>query len=215
MAKSTVGEHAARWQAAQVVRPSTAANVSVVLRRHVPADPGRPCHGERSPIRRASSHQDPQAHARPGTVGQVVKVLRRLFAAAVDDRLITSSPCAKLRTPRDPRPPMVVPTVEQVAALAGAVPERYRALVILLAGSGLRIDEALGLIRVSDVDFCAGRFGWSGSASLTGRWRRPRRHRACARCRLAKWSSTSWPRTSPARRSKSTDPLFVTELGSR
>jgi integrase len=43
-------------------------------------------------------------------------------------------------------------TVEQVAALAGAVPDRYSALVVLLAGSGLRIGEAFGL-EVGDVDF--------------------------------------------------------------
>ena len=45
-----------------------------------------------------------------------------------------------------------MPTVEQITALAAAVMPRYRALVVLLAGSGLRIGEALGL-NVSDVDF--------------------------------------------------------------
>lgn len=44
------------------------------------------------------------------------------------------------------------PSAEAVAALAGAVPSRYRALVVLLAGSGLRLGEALGL-DVADVDF--------------------------------------------------------------
>jgi integrase len=47
---------------------------------------------------------------------------------------------------------VVPPSAETVAALAGAVPGRYRAQVVLLAGSGLRIGEALGL-EVADVDF--------------------------------------------------------------
>jgi integrase len=73
-------------------------------------------------------------------------------AAAVDDRIIVASPCHRVRLPRDDRPEVVVPTVEQITALAAAVMPRYRALVVLLAGSGLRIGEALGL-NVSDVDF--------------------------------------------------------------
>lgn len=120
-------------------------NISVVLRRHV-----LPTLGDRALVSVRPS--DVQALVKalsatlaPGTVGQVVKVVRRLFAAAGDDRLIPSSPCAKLRSPQDARPPMVVPTVDEINALAGAVPERYRALVVLLAGSGLRIGEALGL----------------------------------------------------------------------
>lgn len=48
----------------------------------------------------------------------------------------------------DSRPP----TVEHVVRAAGAMPGRYRAAVVLLAGSGLRIGEMLGL-QVTDVDF--------------------------------------------------------------
>jgi integrase len=50
------------------------------------------------------------------------------------------------------RAEVVVPTVEQITTPASGVPARYRALVVLLAGSGLRIGEALGLGK-SDVDF--------------------------------------------------------------
>src|ERR1035437_6399943 len=75
-----------------------------------------------------------------------------MFAVAVDDRILAASPCHRVRLPRDDRPEVVVPTVEQITALAGAVSPRYRALVVILAGSGLRIGEALGL-NVSDVDF--------------------------------------------------------------
>jgi hypothetical protein len=67
-----------------------------------------------------------------------------MFAAAVDDRIIMASPCHRVRLPRDDRPEVVVPTVEQITTLAGAVSPRYRALVVLLAGSGLRIGKRSG-----------------------------------------------------------------------
>jgi len=43
-------------------------------------------------------------------------------------------------------------TVEQVAALASAVPRRYRALVIVSAALGLRQGEACG-VTVDRIDF--------------------------------------------------------------
>jgi integrase len=67
-------------------------------------------------------------------------------------RALGASPCHRVRLPRDDRPLVVAPTVEQVTALAAVVPARSRALVVLLAGSGLRIGEALGL-NVAAVDF--------------------------------------------------------------
>jgi len=45
--------------------------------------------------------------------------------------------------------------VADVMALAGTVPERYRALVITMAGLGLRIGEATGL-TLDRIDFAAG-----------------------------------------------------------
>ena len=44
------------------------------------------------------------------------------------------------------------PTVEEVASVADAIGDRWRAIVVTLAGSGLRIAKLLGL-EVSDVDF--------------------------------------------------------------
>jgi integrase len=43
-------------------------------------------------------------------------------------------------------------SIEQVATLAGAMPERYRTMVLTQAALGLRIGELLAL-RVEDVDF--------------------------------------------------------------
>lgn len=149
---TTVADYAARWQSAQVARTHTLRNLDVALRVHV-----LPYLGDH-PIA-SIRPTDVQALVKalsltlsPGTVGLVLRVTKQLFAAAVDDRLIPSSPCLRVRPPRDVRPPMVIPTVEQVHALADDVPPLYRALVILLAGAGLRIGEALGL-EVGDIDW--------------------------------------------------------------
>jgi integrase len=70
----------------------------------------------------------------------------------VDDRVLAVSPCHRVRLPHDDRVEVVVSTVEQITTLTSGVPARYRALVVLLAGSGLRTGEALGLGK-SDLDF--------------------------------------------------------------
>ena len=57
-----------------------------------------------------------------------------------------------IRLPKRDRRPVDPLTTEQVHALIDAVPERYRALVVLGAGSGLRQGEAFGL-ALEHVDF--------------------------------------------------------------
>jgi integrase len=150
--KTTVSEYAKAWQGAQVCRENTARNIDVALRLHVlPYIGARPV-GSVRPSDMQALVKTLSATLAPGTVREVYKVAGRMFAAAVDDRIIAASPCHRVRLPHDDRPEVVPPTVEQVTALAAAVAPRYRALVVLLAGSGLRIAEALGL-DVSDVDF--------------------------------------------------------------
>jgi integrase len=86
------------------------------------------------------------------SVHNVYRVLAQLMGAAVDDLLVPASPCARVKLPSRPSVEVKPPTSAEVAALAESIHSRQRALVILLAGTGLRISEALGL-RVGDVDF--------------------------------------------------------------
>ena len=81
----------------------------------------------------------------PATVHLVYRWLVTIFRSAVADRIISESPCREIRLPTW-RNGVVVPlTVETVHALIDAVPRRYRALIVLGAGTGVRISEALGL----------------------------------------------------------------------
>lgn len=85
----------------------------------------------------------------------VYDVLVRVMTAAVDDKVIASSPCRRITLPAMPDEEVIPPTVEQVEAMVLVMPPYIRAAVVTLAGSGLRIGELLGL-KVSDVDFKAG-----------------------------------------------------------
>jgi integrase len=88
----------------------------------------------------------------PTTVRQAVGLLRSVYGAAVLDRLVAASPVIRIQLPRYEKERIVPLSVEQVAALAEAMPERYRTMVLAQAGLGLRIGELLAL-RVQDVDF--------------------------------------------------------------
>ena len=77
----------------------------------------------------------------PTTVRLLVQTLRSRFNAAVQDRLIASSPAARLSLPRSENARIVPLTVAQVQALADAMLGRCRAMIIIQAGLGLRIAD--------------------------------------------------------------------------
>ncbi len=85
----------------------------------------------------------------PTTAAKRVAFLRAVFTSAVDDRLIATSPfTSNIRVAERRRDELVPLTVEQVTAYADVVPDRYRAVVYVLAGCGLRLGEGLGLLSV-------------------------------------------------------------------
>jgi integrase len=149
----SVREYAAGWERSQVGRNQTLRNLDVALRRHIlPRLGALPLSAvTRSDVQGLVKAME-SAGKQPRTVRSVYRVLARLFASAVDDRRIASTPCRKISLPRVDDTEVHPPTVEQIAAMVDAVPESYRALVVLLAGSGVRIAEAIAL-RPSDVDF--------------------------------------------------------------
>ena len=147
------GEYAKSWRAAQIHRPTTAIQVETNLRRHVLSTfERRPLSSVRTTeiqawVRRL---EDDLAQA---TVRLVYGYVASIFRSAVRDRLIASSPCVGIKLPKlEPRQvePLLTEVVER---LIDAVPRRYRALVILGAGTGLRQGEAFGL-TLDRVDFC-------------------------------------------------------------
>ncbi|MGI9156950.1 MAG: tyrosine-type recombinase/integrase [Marmoricola sp.] len=150
--RRTVREYGEAWRAIQVHRPSTAVYVETMLRRHA-----YPVFGDRAMSSVRPS--EVQAWVRglsetlaPTTVEVVYRYVAAIFRAAVADRVIAASPCVGVKLPRKDRREVVPLATEAVEALIDTVPDRYRGLVVLAAGTGLRQGEAFGVDRRA-VDF--------------------------------------------------------------
>ncbi|HLF99641.1 MAG TPA: tyrosine-type recombinase/integrase [Acidimicrobiia bacterium] len=143
---------AAEWQENQIHRIATADLVDTTLRNHM-----LPFFGDRdiASIRPG----EVQAWLRnradrfaPATVDVVYRFFHAICEAAVLDGVIERTPCVGIRLPRSDRPPIVPPTPADVRSTIDALPDRYRAIAVLAAGTGLRSGECLGLGRGA-VDF--------------------------------------------------------------
>jgi integrase len=148
----TFRQYAEQWRGGQVHRPSTQVYIERQLRRHA-----YPVLGDRpmSSIRPS----DIQAWAKglteelaPSTVGVAHGIVSGIFRAAMRDRVIAHNPCDGTKLPKATKARVDPLATEVVLALADAVPDRYRALVILSAGSGMRQGECFGL-TVDRIDF--------------------------------------------------------------
>jgi integrase len=144
----TFREYAEGWRADAVHRPSTRDRTESLLRLHVyPVLGDRPIGSIRSGAVQSfiSAAADVLA---PSTLRMAHTVVVAVFAAAVRDRKIPTSPCQGVRLPEASRrkvQPHDLPDLAALNALTAALPERFRAVVPLVAGSGLRPGEVLGL----------------------------------------------------------------------
>ncbi|MEJ7773081.1 MAG: tyrosine-type recombinase/integrase [Geodermatophilaceae bacterium] len=150
--RRTFGDYAEAWKAVQVHRPSTRLYVETMLRRHA-----YPTFGDRALASVRPSEVQAWVHGisgslAPSTVEVVYRYVAAIFRAAVGDRVIASSPCLGAKLPRKARQEVVPLTTEAVEALIDTMPDQYRALVILAAGTGVRQGEAFGIER-RHVDF--------------------------------------------------------------
>lgn len=92
------------------------------------------------------------ANVAPATVRTNVGVLRAVFNAAFDSERIARSPVRGLKLAPAPARDRVTLAPDELLRLAGAVPDRYRALILVAGVMGLRWSEAAGL-RIGSVDF--------------------------------------------------------------
>ena len=83
----------------------------------------------------------------PSRIGQAVSVLSQVMDAAVRNMMIARNPAAMVRKPRKIAREMQFLNASQVGNLAGAVPDRYVALIYTLAYGGIRAGEAVALRR--------------------------------------------------------------------
>ena len=151
--KTTVAQYARTWAAARPHRPTTARNVKGLIENHIAGTP--------IGARKLSSVRPSEVQAwatgrsqvmSPLRLRNTVSMLRAIFADAVLDRLVGTNPVVRIQLPRYEKERVVPLTVDQVRALAAAMPARNYAMVVVQATCGLRIGELLAL-RVEDIDF--------------------------------------------------------------
>jgi integrase len=142
-ARTTLGDFAEAWMAAQPWRASTRDRQTSVYRCHIaPTFAHRPLGSLRPSELQAWATGLERA---PSTVEGVVGLLRTILAAAVTDRLIASSPAGGLKLQRGDGRHTVPLTVDEVRRLAGAAPVELEAAVIFAAATGLRQGELFGV----------------------------------------------------------------------
>ena len=136
---------ASRWLSVQVHRPTTAAQVQSNMQNHIlPVFGKRPIAGIR-PTEIQAWVRNLSANLAPGTVEVIYRYLAAVFRAAVEDRVIATSPCRGVKLPRAEKIRLEPLTTDQVLALVDAMDDRYAAMVVTAAGTGLRQGEVFGL----------------------------------------------------------------------
>lgn len=144
----TVAEYGAQWIEHRSLKPRTKQGYEDLLRLHITPTPlGK------LPVAAATPHAVRTWHANLGTEHptrnkHAYGLLHAIMRTAVTDEILTSNPChvSRAMNVSRKREPVIL-TVGELAAVAGAVPERLRALVLISAWCGLRWGEVIELRR--------------------------------------------------------------------
>ncbi|GGJ93884.1 putative prophage phiRv2 integrase [Pilimelia anulata] len=150
-------EYAPRWIAERKLSPRTRENYEDLYRLNIAAYLGNLALGAIRPATIRSWRKRILDDGRPEP--QAVKaycVLRAVLNTALkEDGIIRDNPCRIRGYDRYHTPERPTVGIVKVYELAGAMPDRFRALVLLAALSGLRWGELIALRR-SDLDLTAG-----------------------------------------------------------
>jgi integrase len=150
----TFGAYAARWLEERDLKPRTVAHYRTVLERFllptfgaVPLDAITPeaVRGWHALLQTGPTYR---AHA--------YSLLRAIMRTAVDDGLIATSPCVIRGAGRAKRARTIEPaSLDELAVIAAAMPDRLQLMVLLAAWCALRFGE-LAELRRKDIDVRAG-----------------------------------------------------------
>ena len=157
-ARITFGQFAEKWLTSQTTDPNTRTSVAVQVRRHAipylgtrPLDSFQPGH-IRTWLSQLETTLPVSSYRRV-----IFSSVSAVFAAAVDDGLMTKNPCAarSVTAPQRGTGRVQPWTPERVFAVRAGMPDDFRAMVDLGAGCGLRQGEIFGL-PVDEVAFDSG-----------------------------------------------------------
>jgi integrase len=147
IAGETVEQFGKRWIAERDVRPRTRALYESQFNRLIEPDLGavQVRHVTPERVRRWYAALDSK---RARQKAQVYGLLHAIMATAVKDGVLAANPCQIERAMNGTSTgTRVMPTAEEVGALADNMPEKYRVMVLLAAWCGLRAGEVTELRR--------------------------------------------------------------------
>ena len=145
------GNYASDWIGERPgLRPKTTELYRYLLRRHLSPPLIRGSWPRSASLGTALAEGSPGSGVSAVTVAKAYRLLKAILNTAVDDSLIRRNPCRIKGAGQEKSVERPVLTVPQVYALATAMDERYRALVLLAAFSSLRWGE-LAALRRSDI----------------------------------------------------------------
>jgi integrase len=149
-----LGAFADRWLAAQTFDALTRETIESRIRVHVKPYLGEVELRQLRPSMIQAWVRGRQVEVAPSYCRLLLTHLSTILAAAVDDRLIATNPCASgsVRAPKVVRGRVSPWTVERVRAVVAGHPDEHRAAPVVGAGCGLRQGEVFGL-TVDAVDF--------------------------------------------------------------
>ena len=157
-ARVTFRQYAEKWLETQTTDVNTQASVSTQVRRHaIPYLGMRPMDSFESKHIREWLSQLSKAVVAESYRAVIFRSVFAIFNAAVEDRLRTTNPCRSrtITVPGRSKPRIRPWSKGRAAAVRNALPDRYRAMVDVGAGEGLRQGEIFGLPE-DEIDFAAG-----------------------------------------------------------
>src|SRR5919112_6687151 len=142
------GAYAARCLTARNDEITTAARDASIMRNHVIARWGMTPLAKIDHLTVQQWVTELGDRLSPATVAECYRLTSAVLRSAVRDRLIGHNPCEGVRLARRRRKDtddQVITQHELITQLLPAVPDRYRGLVGLAGGTGLRWGECVGL----------------------------------------------------------------------
>jgi integrase len=138
-----LGDYVAKWIAERPgLAPRTVGKYEDLLRLHIRPVLGSVDLVDVTPARVRSWRAGLlEAGTGPPTVVGAYRLLRAAMTTAVDDELVRRNPCRIPGAGQDDSPERPIATVDDVFAIADAVLQRYKALILLAAFGGLRWGE--------------------------------------------------------------------------
>jgi integrase len=148
------GEYASAWLERQVMAPTSLEAVRLRLRVHIGPEWGSWQLRSITPAAVQRWVRRLQDEVSSSYARVIVTNFGAIFRAAVEDGLVVRNPVqsSAVRMPAAPAKRIHPWEMNEVLRVVDRMPSRYRALVVVAAGCGLRQGEAFGL-RVQDVDF--------------------------------------------------------------